>query len=80
MIPASILLILLVAADAISHIALWMRERHNDERAQDMVHEAMKAELGAQVKVSDYDRDMSDLRYEIKRLRAFTRIPDDYKF
>ena len=80
MIPASILLILLVAADAISHIALWMRATHQDERAESMIHEALNNELTARVKVSDYERNNSDTQYEIKRLRAWSKMPDEFKF
>ena len=80
MIPASILLILLVAADAISHIALWMRATHQDERAESMIRAAMDSELDSRVNVSDYDRNLSDTQYEIKRLRAWSKMPDEFKF
>lgn len=80
MIPASILLILLVCADLVSHVALWMRERHNDERVQDIVREAFMAEAGATVQVSEYKRDLGNVQYEIRRLRAWSKMPDEFKF
>lgn len=79
MIPASILLIILVAADAISHIALWMRANRQDQRTQDVIREAFEAEHNAVVKVSDYGRDMSDLKYHIKAVRQWSKMPDDFK-
>jgi spermidine/putrescine-binding protein len=79
-IPASILLILLVAADAISHVALWMRFRAQDEHMQQTVSDAFEKEAGAVVKVADYERTVSDLQYEIKRIRAWSKMPDEFKF
>ncbi len=80
MIPASILLILLVAADAISHIALWLRGNQQNDRMEDMIREAFAREQGAVVKVSDYERGTSDIQHEIKRLRAWSKMPDEFKF
>lgn len=80
MIPASILLIILIVCDLASHIALWFRETHIEERAADMVREAFERERNAIVKVSDYERDHSDIKREIQRLRAWSKMPDEFKF
>lgn len=80
MIPASILLIILVAADAISHVALWLRAGRLNERAEDIVDKAFDAKQSSVVKVADYEREMSDLKYEIRRARAWSKMPDDFKF
>lgn len=79
MIPAAFLLIILIVLDLASHIALWMRATHQTERVEDIVRDAMQREIGAVVKISDYERKNSDQDYQIRRLLAWSKVPDEYK-
>ncbi len=79
MIPAAILLIILVGALVI--LIAWAIGVVNgaEQRMDDRVQEAIREQAKAIVKVSDYERDQSDLRYELKRIRSWAKVPDEYK-
>lgn len=80
MIPASILLFFLIVAVVVFILWAVTVVRNAEQRMQARFDQAMAKQAEAIVTITDYKRDQSDLQYEFRRIRSWSKMPDDFKF